>query len=90
MAKETETKARSDNKEYMFDMGRIKELMDEYGDNITTLAAYLGVSRQNLSQVFNGQHGFTYQQIVLIAKKYEMDADVFFKTFVEPFLLKLS
>ena len=78
------------NTEFMFDKAKLDELMDEYGDNITSLANYLGVSRQNLSQVFNGQHGFTYAQIVLIAKKYDLEPDVFFATFVKPYLEKLA
>jgi len=76
-------------KEYMFDIDKLKELMDEYGDNISSLAIYLGVSRQNLSQVLQGKHGFTYQQIVLIAKKYKLDAETFFSTFVVPAMDKV-
>lgn len=76
--------------EYAFDMNELRKLMDEYGDNISSLALYIGTTRQNISQVFNGEHGFTYQQTIKIAKKYDLDADTFFKVFVKPGLDKLS
>lgn len=78
-----------ENKDYMFDIDKLRELMDDYGDNISSLANYLGVSRQNLSQVLQGGHGFTYAQIVKIAKKYDLNPDEFFKIFVDPALEKV-
>ena len=74
------------DKRLNFDKEELDKLMDEFGDNISTLADALGVSRQNISQVMNGQHSFTYQQIVQIAAHYKMDAEAFFRVFVIPYM----
>lgn len=75
--------------EYVFDIKRLKAFMEDYGDSISSLARYLGSSRQNLSQVFNGKHCLTYEQIVMIANKYDLDAETFFEMFIIPYMKRI-
>lgn len=73
----------------MFDDAELLKLMEEYGDSKQSLATYLGTSRQNISQVFNGQHNFTYEQIIRVGKKYSLDADGYYRIFIKPMLERI-
>lgn len=67
----------------LFGIERFRSIMDDHGDSIQALADALGVSRQNVSQVLNnGGRSFTYPQLIVIAKRYEMSPQDFFEIFI--------
>lgn len=67
-----------------FDRPLLEEEMHGLGDTIRSLADGLNVSRQNLSQVFNGKHDFTYPQLIAIASRYQLSPERFFEIFILP------
>jgi transcriptional regulator with XRE-family HTH domain len=56
-------------------MLKLKSHMVLSNDTITSLAEYLGLSRQTLSSRMNGHSPFKTDEIVLIADKYNLSSD---------------
>lgn len=61
----------------------LKSKMVLVDDAVEHLADYLGQSRQNIYLKFNGERGFSLQEVALIAKRYELTNDEICEIFIE-------
>lgn len=50
----------------------LKMKMLEHGDDVTSLAQYLGIARQTLSSKINGNRDFKQSEIDVIADRYNL------------------
>lgn len=63
--------------------GIIKFKMSLYGDDISSLANYLGMARQTLSKKLNGEADFTQTEMSLIKIKYNLTDEEFTQLFAK-------
>ena len=54
---------------------KLKEFMDIFGDNLTKLADYLGISYQSISKKLNGHTDFKLTEIRMIKERYNLTAE---------------
>lgn len=68
----------------MFDKKELKKIMDAYHDYNKDLAAYLGMSIQNFSTIWNGRQQFKVNHIRRIAVRYSLDPQQVWDIFLFP------
>ena len=59
--------------------GILKEALENVPTTITAFAAYLGVSRVNLSRVLNCRAGITPEMSIRIGQAFGQSSDIWFK-----------
>lgn len=69
----------------MIDTEKLLAAMKEYGDTQSSLAEFLGVSRQNVCQVLKGRQGFTLSHVQKISKRYSLTDSEIVDIFIFPY-----
>lgn len=64
-------------------LNKFKAKMVLNGDNLKTLAEYLGISYMTLSNKLKGEYDFTQTEMILIRKRYGLTDEEFNEFFME-------
>jgi len=65
-------------------LGYLNHFFIKFGDNRTTLAEKLGMTRQNLSQIISGKQSITIETVRKIAEIYVMTPEEVYRTLIFP------
>jgi len=68
----------------MINTERFLAVMKGYGDTQSSLAEFLGVSRQNICQVLKGRQGFTPAHVQKISERYHLTDSEIVDIFIFP------